>query len=174
MSGCLAFLSSIYSPNHRLVFYPLLIPVRGLFFFLYFWFLTLWCLFSFFLLYFCVLTLCHDSNSKFINCDGFSKTSQVLGSFMTKSINRHCVMGLIAIVAGLWRYLKTLRKFRQKSSQIKWFFCSEASSQRHSQGHLRSAATEADIYRGLNSYDHQNLWPAPDSYILQANSLTAP
>ena len=47
VSGCLAFLSSIYSPNHRLVFYPLLIPVRGLFFFLYFWFLTLWCLFSF-------------------------------------------------------------------------------------------------------------------------------
>ena len=41
------FLSSIYSPNHRLVFYPLLIPVRGLFFFWYFGFLTLWCLFSF-------------------------------------------------------------------------------------------------------------------------------
>ena len=77
--------------------------------------------FFFFLLYFCFLTLCYDSNSKFINCDGFAKTSQVLGSFMTKSINRHCVMGLIAIVADPWWYLKTLRKFRQKSSQIKWF-----------------------------------------------------
>ena len=55
--------------------------------------------FLFFLLYFCFLTLCYDSNSKFINCDGFAKTSQVLGSFMTKSINRHCVMGLIDIVA---------------------------------------------------------------------------
>jgi len=79
-------------------------------------FLTLWYLFSF-----CILTLCYDNNSKFINCDRFAKTSQVLGSFMTKSINCHCVMGFISIVADPWRYLKTLRKFRQKSSQIKWF-----------------------------------------------------
>ena len=70
---------------------------------------------------FCILTLCYDNNSKFINYDRFAKTSHVLGSFMTKSINCHCVMGFISIVADPWRYLKTLRKFRQKSSQIKWF-----------------------------------------------------
>ena len=76
---------------------------------------------TFFLFSFCIHTLCYDNNLKFINCDGFAKTSQVLGSFMTKSINCHCVMGFISIVADPWRYLKTLRKFRQKSSQIKWF-----------------------------------------------------
>ena len=53
----------------------------------------------FFFFSFCILTLCYDNNSKFINCDGFAKTSQVLGSFMTKSINCHCVMGFISIVA---------------------------------------------------------------------------
>ena len=54
---------------------------------------------TFFLFSFCILTLCYDNNSKFINCDRFAKTSQVLGSFMTKSINCHCVMGFISIVA---------------------------------------------------------------------------
>ena len=49
--------------------------------------------------FFFILTLCYDNNSKFINCDGFAKTLQVLGSFMTKSINCHCVMGFISIVA---------------------------------------------------------------------------
>ena len=93
---------------------------RLLFWFSYYFLHCFFC-FHFYHKRSCFLTLCYDSNSKFINCDGFAKTSQVLGSFMTKSINRHCVMGLIDIVADPWRYLKTLRKFRQKSSQIKWF-----------------------------------------------------
>ena len=71
--------------------------------------------------YFCFLTLCYDNNSKFINCERFAKTSQVLGWFMTKLLNCHCVMGLISIVTDPWRYLKTLRIFRQNLSQIKWF-----------------------------------------------------
>jgi len=95
--------------------------VRGLFFLFVFLFSHLVMPFFFFFLYFCFLTLCYDNNSKFINCDRFAKTSQVLSWFMTKLINCHCVMGLISIVADPWRYLKTLRKFRQKSSQIKWF-----------------------------------------------------
>jgi hypothetical protein len=58
-------------------------------------------------------------NIIFVNCDEIAITSQVFGRFMTKSIKCHGIMGLVSIVAYPWRSLKTSRKFRQISSQIK-------------------------------------------------------